>query len=68
MYIAFIIIGAISLIIGLLFLFVPGFMIELNEQTKKVVTTDNYAIKNHRLIGIIFLITAVILLYFRITM
>lgn len=68
MFIAFIIIGVVSFVLGIIFLVAPDFMIDLNEKTRRVVTTDSYAIKNHRLVGVVFLIVALVLLYFRFQM
>ncbi|MCF7805796.1 MAG: hypothetical protein K9N46_15345 [Candidatus Marinimicrobia bacterium] len=68
MYLAFIIIGALCILFGIIFLVAPELLIRLNEKSRRVVTTDSFAIRNHRVVGIIFLIIAVVFLYLRLTM
>ena len=68
MYIAFIVIGGLCILFGIIFLVAPELLIRLNESTRRVVTTDSFAIRNHRVVGIIFLALALIFLYLRFTM
>jgi len=59
--------GIIALISGVILLVKPELIIKANHSTRKVVvTTDIYAIRYHRLVGIILLLVSLVLFYMRI--
>ncbi len=68
MNLAFIIIGLVSLGLGVVLLTSPALVERMNNRIRRVVMADSFAIKYHRAVGILLLVLAAVLLYYRIQM
>ncbi|MDP8215062.1 MAG: hypothetical protein RAO92_04150 [Candidatus Euphemobacter frigidus] len=60
---AFILIGLIALISGILFLVAPGMLIKLSGLLNQIVSTDHKTLKYRISVGIIFIIIGLFFLF-----
>ena len=60
---AFILIGLIALISGILFLIAPGILIKLSGLLNQIVSTDHKTLKYRISVGVIFIIVGLFFLF-----
>ena len=60
---AFILIGLIALISGILFLVAPGMLIKLSGLLNQIVSTDHKTMKYRISVGIIFVVISIFFLF-----